>query len=230
MSGSIPSQELQRTAREISCDALFHTLWSDSSAWDCYRGGQRLRWDIWETSLGITRFPMTREQYETLLLQASFRKQKIPDELSECFERQGKWHIWELNLAPFVPGKVGGFSCLGNRLWICASWNSLCFSPERVPSVPDKGFLLFGICRQPSFGYILFNSLCWWVLIKPCISSELAQNSPFSLPLSPSPSLSHSHLPTLHTLLFSFQSESWNSGTVRWSHTQSICFSVSGCF
>lgn len=148
----------------------------------------------------------------------------------ECFERQGKWHIWELNLAPFVPGKVGGFSCLGNRLWICASWNSLCFSPERVPSVPDKGFLLFGICRQPSFGYILFNSLCWWVLIKPCISSELAQNSPFSLPLSPSPSLSHSHLPTLHTLLFYFQSESWNSGTVRWSHTQSICFSVSGCF
>lgn len=108
----------------------------------------------------------------TLLLQACFKKQKIPDELSGVFERQGKWHIWELNLAPFVQGKVGGFSCLGNRLWICASWNSLCFSPERVPSVPDKGFL-FGICRQPSFGYILFNSLCWWVLIKPHIPSEL---------------------------------------------------------
>jgi len=60
MIGSIPSQELQRTAREISCDALFHILWSDSSARDCYRGGQRLRWGIWETRLGITRFPMTR--------------------------------------------------------------------------------------------------------------------------------------------------------------------------
>lgn len=108
----------------------------------------------------------------------------------ECFERQGKWHIWELNLAPFVRGKVGGFGCLGNRLWICASWNSLCFSPERVPSVPDKGFLLFGICREPSFGYLLFNSLCWWVLIKPCLFRTSPEFSllpaSFSFPISAS--------------------------------------------
>lgn len=129
-----------------------------------YTGGYKLRqgggqagW-VWEQ-----RSPngQTASSVKPFLLLQAF--QKTTDASRTCgITLKGKangtcenW-IW-LHL---FKGKVGGFSCLGNRLWICASWNSLCFSPKRVPTVPDKGFLLFGICTQPTFGKALFSALC----------------------------------------------------------------------
>lgn len=202
-----------RAAKETAVTFYFHGHGhrSDTLARGHDRGGTEAGWVGGRVGLGWKDFQWPGwESMKPFSHRLRSESKRYQPNAQGCFERQGEWHIWELNLAPFVQGKVGGFQLPRKQLWICASWNSLCFSPERAPSVPDKGALLFGIFRQPHLGNILFNSLCWWALVKPHVSSEQGQNSSFSLPLPSSPSLSHSHLPTLCTRLLHYESESRN--------------------
>lgn len=97
-----------------------------------------------------------REQHETLL-QAAFKRQENPAEHLGLFWKLRQMAHLRTELAS-VCSKEGGWLQLPRKQAAeCASWNSRCFSPEKVPRVPDDGFLLFGVYRTHAFANFLWD-------------------------------------------------------------------------